>query len=235
VSKRIVLTLVSALFVLALAGSASAGPAKQAKLGPNTKARSAAEDEAVVLPSRVATAIRRAQNSFAKAEEHVDEAEYKTALISLRAVLNWVTAADKAARRQMNAVPADPEAETTSGPDSVVAVLTMDQGIVVGLAALLNGQPGLLDGPIGTTLAGVQSTRDKLLDAVIALDPVGAGAVYADAMADTVDGYADEVANLSEALQDDTLTAGGKSALTAALARSQATLAKINTAFGGGE
>jgi hypothetical protein len=54
-------------------------------------------------------------------------------------------------------------------------------------------------------------------------------------MADTVDGYADEVANLTEALADDKLSAGGKSALTAALNRSKATAAKIDTAFGGGE
>jgi hypothetical protein len=229
-SKRIVLALVSLTALLAFAGSATARP-----LPIDTPARASAEDDEVILPSRVATAIRRTENALAKAEEHIDEAEYAKAIVSLRAVRTYVTAADKAARRQMSAVPADPEAETTSGPDSVVAVLTLDQEVVVGVADLMNGQTGTLVGAIGTTLSQAQTTRDKLLDAVIALDPEGDGAAYADAMADTLDGYTDEVANISEAIQDDKLSAGGKSTLKTALGRSEATLTKITNAFGGGE
>ena len=135
----------------------------------------------------------------------------------------------------MNAVPADPEAETTPGPDSVIAVLTLDQEVIVGVADLLNGQSGTLVGALGTTLTTAQTTRDKLLDTVLALDPEGAGVGYADGMADTIDGYADEVANLTEGLSDDKLSTGGKSILTAGLARSKATAAKIDAAYGGGE
>ena len=79
------------------------------------------------------------------------------------------------------------------------------------------------------------NTRDKLLAAVIALDPEGAGADYADGMADTVAGYDDEVANLTEALAADQLSAGGTKVLTAALNQSKATQAKVAAAFGGGE
>jgi len=232
-SKRIVLTLVSVAFVLAVAGSATAAPLP---ISPTARAAQAApEDDAVVLPTRVAGAIRRTENALAKAEEHIDEAEYSKSIVSLRAVRKFLVVADKSARRQMSAVPADPEAETTPGPDSVIAVLSLDQEVVDGLAGLLNGQTGTLVGAIGTTIAAAQTTRDKLLDTVIGLDPEGDGAAYADGMADTLDGYADEVDNLSAALALDVLSSGGKSILTAALARSKATDAKIQTAFGGGE
>jgi hypothetical protein len=232
-SKRIVLALVSVISVLAVAGSATAVPLPIGYTGKTAQA--ASEDDAVVLPSRVAGAIRRTGNALAKAEEHLDEAEYTKAIVSLRAVRKFLVVADKSARRQMSAVPADPDVETTTGPDSVIAVLSLDQEVVDGLAGLLNGQTGTLVGAIGTTIATAQTTRDKLLDAVIGLDPEGAGAAYADGMADTLDGYADEVDNLSDALAVDVLSPGGKSILTAALARSKATEAKIQSAFGGGE
>jgi hypothetical protein len=54
-------------------------------------------------------------------------------------------------------------------------------------------------------------------------------------MADTVDGYADEVATLTEALANDRLSLGGRRVLTTALAQVQATNAKVVAAFGGGE
>jgi hypothetical protein len=54
-------------------------------------------------------------------------------------------------------------------------------------------------------------------------------------MADTLDGYADEVASISEALADDQLSAGGARVLRPALSQSQATAAKVNLAYGGGE
>ena len=234
-SKRIVLALASLMLALGVADVASASQSAPLPIGPAMQAQAAAEDEVVVLPSRVAAAIRRTQNSLAKAEEHIDEAEYAKAIISLRGVRNNLVRADKAARRQMDAVPTDPEAEVTSGPDSVIAVLTLDQEVVVRLAGLLNGQSGTVVGAMGTTLTVAQTTRDKLLDAVLALDPEGAGVGYADGMADTLDGYADEVANLAEALADDKLSAGGKTILTTSLARSKATAAKMDAAFGGGE
>src|SRR4051812_22696568 len=94
---------------------------------PAAKAAQAESDDAVVLPGRVASAIRRTQRSLDNAEEHIDEGEYKQAMTSLRGVRRNMYRADKAARRQMNAVAVvDPDAEetepTTTGPDSVIAV-----------------------------------------------------------------------------------------------------------------
>jgi hypothetical protein len=223
--RRLALLLAVSTVALMAVGSASARVAAEAP----------ADDDAAVLPSRVASPLHRVDSSISKAEEHVDEEEYAKAIVSLRSVRRNVFAADKAAKRQINAVPADPEAETTSGPDSVIAVLNAEQAAIERVASLFNGNSGALVTALASTIVYVQGYRDRLINAIVALPAEGAGADYSDGMADTVDGYADEVANLTEALADDKLSAGGKSALTAALNRSKATAAKINTAYGGGE
>jgi hypothetical protein len=88
---------------------------------------------------------------------------------------------------------------------------------------------------LDATLAAAGNKRKALLNRVVGLSPEGAGADYADGMADTVDGYADEVANLTEALKIDQLSSAGRAALARALARANAASETVNTAFGGGE
>jgi hypothetical protein len=212
----------------------SAAPAHAAAPAAKAKAAQVAIDPEVILPGRVAGAIRRTQKSLDNAETHIDENEFPQAVTSLRAVRKNMYRADRAARRQMNAV-VDPEAETTPGPDSVIAVLTLDTIVVEQVSALFDtNSKGVVDA-LSPALYRTMGARDRLLDAVIALDPEGAGADYSDGMADTVDGYTDEAASISEALADDTLSAGGTRVLRPALAKSQATAAKVTLAFGGGE
>jgi hypothetical protein len=197
---------------------------------------SQAEEDEVMLPSRVAASIERTQNALDRAEAGIDDVQYASALPSLKAVGADIRRAHRAGLRQMNAAPADEEAETTPGPDSVVAVLTLEQTAVTRLAGLFdrvtNAQ--VVRRLRGALFAALRN-RDRMLNAVIALDPEGAGADYADGMADTVDGYTDEVANLTEALQVDRLSPAGRIALNRALGRTKATEAKVNAAFGGGE
>jgi hypothetical protein len=226
-----------ALIVSLLALSGTAASASAAAHAPVARAAQGETDDAVVLPGRVASAIRRTQRSLDKAEEHVDEGEYRQSVTSLRSVRRNMYRADKAARRQMNAAPVvDPDAEpVTTGPDSVIAVLTLDGTITQSLSGLFDtNSKGVVDG-LTHAMFRTLNARDRLLDSVIALDPEGAGADYADGMADTVDGYADEVATLTEALADDQLSPGGRRVLTTALAQVQATNAKVIAAFGGGE
>jgi hypothetical protein len=195
----------------------------------------AANDE-IVLPGRVDIAIRRTNRSICKAEEHIDEGEYTQAATSLRSVRRNMYRADRAARRQMNAVP-DPNAEdvTTTGPDSVIAVLGLESDVVLTTSGLFDSNSkGVVDAATHA-LFRTLNARDRLLDSVIALDPEGAGADYSDGMADTVAGYDDEVANITEALADDQLSSGGTRVLNAALRQVTATAAKVNAAFGGGE
>jgi hypothetical protein len=224
-------TLLASLTIVLVLLLASPGP---------ENAAAAAEppaDDAVVLPSRVANAINRAQLSLDAASQSIDTGDTVKAVASLKALRLNIYRADRAARAQMNAAPpADEEAEAaTTGPDSVIAVLTLDQTVATSVAGLFDAKKGAtLDG-LTSGLFAAMNTRDKLLNAVIALDPEGAGADYADGMADTVAGYDDEVANLSEALAVDQLSVGGKKVLTAALNQSKATQAKVAAAFGGGE
>jgi hypothetical protein len=191
-------------------------------------------DPDVVLPSRVQNAINRSYLSLDIAEQLVDSGDTTKAVAALKSVRANVVRANKAAVKQMNA-PVDPNAETTPGPDSVVAVLTLETTVITSLASLFDAKQGIVVDGVSPALFGVMNTRDSLVNAVIALDPEGAGAPYGDAMPDILPDFDDEVANFTEALSDDTLSAGGKKVLTAALAQSTKTDAKVNTAFGGGE
>jgi hypothetical protein len=88
---------------------------------------------------------------------------------------------------------------------------------------------------IRLALRADQTRRAALIKVIVGLDPEGAGAAYADALADTVPAYTDEVAGLREALRDDRLTAAARRALSAEVARSTAAEAAMTAAFGGGE
>jgi hypothetical protein len=242
--RRIVLLLAVLALSLSVVASASARSNSARTASPvsapaSLAAAPEAEEDAAVLPMRVVGAIRRTDRALANAEEHIDEAEYTKAIVSLRAVRQNLVRADKAARTQMSVVPPaeDQESEeaATSPADSVIAVLGLEQEVVVTIANLFNGQSGTLITALSSTISTAQLTRDRMLASVLALDAEGAGADYADGMADTLGGYTDEVADLTEALANDKLTVGGRGVLNLALTRSKATEAKINSAFGGGE
>jgi hypothetical protein len=192
-------------------------------------------DDDVVLPTRVAAAVARTQDVIDRVVRRLDDSRYAAGRRSLATAVVNLNRTHRAGMAQMTATPVDPEAETTPGPDSVVAVLTLEQAAITNLAGVFDGITGhpLLVAGIDRALATADSNRNLMLDAVAALDPEEAGADYSDGMADTVDGYTDEIANLTEALHDDQLSVAGRTALTNALARSQATAAKVTTAFGG--
>jgi hypothetical protein len=192
-------------------------------------------DDDVVLPTRVAAAIARTQDAIDNATRRIDDHRYAASRRSLSAALTNLNRTHRGGMTQINATPIDPEAETTPGPDSAVAVLNLEQAAITNLAGLFDGITGhpLVTAGIDRALATADSNRNLMLDAVIALDPEEAGAAYSDGLADTVDGYTDEVANLTEALQDDQLSANGRTALSNALSRSRATEVKVTTAFGG--
>ena len=231
------LGLVVGLVVASVAAAQSDSPSEPAE--PEIVASAAQEEEEVVLASRVSAAILRTTNAVDRIEARIDDAGYSAALVSLKAVRVDIGRAHRAAVRQLNAVPTEEEGGedvTTAGPDSVIAVLTAEQAAITRLAGLFDAvtNAAAVTG-LNSGLTTAQTTRDKLVNAVIALDPEGAGADYADGMADTVGGYADEVANLTEALQVDRLTAAARASLNRALTRAKATQAKIDAAYGGGE
>jgi hypothetical protein len=195
----------------------------------------AADDDAPVLPSRVQQAITRTTNAIDKAQDHVDDGEYTKAIGSLRAARVNMYRGDRAVARVLAAPPADPEAETTPGVDAAVAFLAAEHHLVVTAAGLFDANSkGVVDA-LTHAVFRTLNARDKLLDSIIALDPEGAGAAFADGMADTVADYDDEVANVSDALADDQLSAGGRAVLLKVQQQVTATDAKVNAAWGGGE
>jgi hypothetical protein len=194
-------------------------------------------DDDTVLPSRVANSIGTVQDAVDRAVHRLDVKRYARANRSLVAVRVNVGRAHRAGMYQIT-LPVPEESESTAGPDSAVAVLTLEQGVITNLAAQFDGltanHPYAIK-KLKAAMTTANTSRNLMLDAIIALDPEEAGAAYADGMTDTVDGYTDEVANLTEALQTDTLAPAGRAALTIALANSTATAAKVSAAFGGGE
>jgi len=237
-ASGIVLGLVVGLVAVSV-GAAQPGSVAEPAGAEVVASASQEADEAVVLPSRVSAAILRATGAVDRTEARIDDTGYAGALLSLKAIGADIGRANRAAVRQLNAVPPEDEEGgevTPPGPDSVVAVLTAEQSAVTRLAGLFDAVTNVpVVNGLNSALTSAQATRDKLVNAVVGLDPEGAGVDYADVMADTVDGYADEVANLTEALQLDRLTPAGRAALNRALTRAKATQAKINAAFGGGE
>jgi hypothetical protein len=218
------LAALAAVLGIVLVGAEGARLAKSAS--PAAAAAKAGATPAAVLPSRVADAIARGRNLLDAAATAVDTHDSSRAAAALNALPAAITRADVAARKQMS-----PDAAPASGPDAVVAVLTFDQAAVTRLAGLFDGQSGpLLDGATHGLFAAM-NTRDNLLADVIALPD---GADYAAGMAGTVTGYDDEVANIAEALSDDTLSSGGVKVLQSALAQSSKTRAAVAAAFGGG-
>ncbi len=227
----VVFALGAAAVALSQASAGAAGT--RISTAPLNAARPIVDDE-IILPSRVDAAMGRSLSALDRSEARVDDMQYGSAAASLAAVDADLGRVHRAALAQMRA-PMDPEAEATPGPDSVLAVLSLEQWTITRLAGLYDtvNDPVLLN-RFGEALNTALTKRDQLLDKVIKLKP-GKAVAYADGMADSVDGYGDEVANLTEALQVDRLTTSAHAALANALSRSQATAAKVTAAFGGGE
>ena len=228
------LGLVLALGAGLLGTSPHAGPAPMAERHGYQLV--AEDDDEVVLPGRVAAAIGRTENALKRAEGAIDDDRRLLAMRSLRAVSENIRRAYRVGVRQISAAPADEEAETTPGPDSVTAVLDLDQRAITRLAGLFDHlrRPRVV-ARLRAALTVAYNNRMRMLTAVVRLDPEGAGADYSDGMADTVDAYADEVATVTDARTHDRLTKPARRALTTAVARSRAAQAKVTAAFGGGE
>ena len=194
-------------------------------------------DPEVILPGRVDASLHRTLDAVKRAEAAVDDRRWSAARRSLAAAKAGFHRSHRAVVRQVLAV-VDPEAEeeSTAGPDSALAALNVEQVSVAALAGLFDRvrAKGVVRG-IRAALTRAQRVRADLIRVIVRLDPEEAGADYADALADTVPAYTDEVAAVSEALRDDRLTSVARKALRAALARSRAAEAAMVAAFGGGE
>ena len=188
------------------------------------------------LPGSVAAPIQRANAALAKTQDHLVNHRYASALDSLVVLRRNVVRANKAATAQIGLPPTDPESDDPPGPPSVFAVLKLDHRVTMRLVPLYDAL-GRLDvvSSLNSTLRRTHGRRDAMLDAVIALPAEGDRADFDDGMADTLGVYLPEEDLISGALTIAQLVDSARTGLTNALARVQATSAKVDAVWGGGE
>jgi hypothetical protein len=190
----------------------------------------------LALPGSVATPIQRARAALAKTEDQLTLHRYGKALDSLQVLRRNVVKANKAATEQIGLPPTDPESDDPPGPPSVFAVLKLDHRVTMRLVPRFDALSRIdVVSSINSTLTRTHGRRDNMLDAVIALPAEGARGDYDDGMSDTLGMYPAEEKLISSALQNDALIDSAHTGLTNALARVQATDAKVNVVWGGGE
>jgi hypothetical protein len=188
------------------------------------------------VPSPVSAAIDRAESALERAEAWFALQRYGRGIDELETLSRAASEAHRAALAQIAEPPADPESDERPGPPSVLAVLDLDHRIGVRVPALFDGvtRERVIDA-LRRTLRVMYTSRDRMLDVVIALDPEGAGADYADGMADTLPAFAKEATTLENGLDTYDLTQFAREVLSSALMRVEATREKVTRAFGGGE
>ena len=188
------------------------------------------------LPGSVAAPIRRANAALAKTQDHLANHRYARALDSLVLLRRNVVRANKAATAQIGLPPTDPESDDTPGPPSVFAALKLDHRVTMRLVPLHDALDRVdVVSSLNSTLRRTHGRRDAMLDAIIALPAEGDRADFDDGMADTLGVYLPEEDLISGALATAQLVDSARSGLTNALARVQATSAKVDAVWGGGE
>ena len=190
--------------------------------------------DAARIPQSVARPISQAKAALDRATAQVQTHELDQATASLATVRLKVAKAHQAALAQIGLPPTDPESDDVPGPPSVLAVLALERRVTIAVAGMFDGvrRPAVIDA-YRQTLLSTHLTRDRMLDRIIGLPPEGAGADYADGMADTIPGYTSEAAAVSQALAQAQLTPTGGAVLRQALERVQAAKVKVRRAFGG--
>jgi uncharacterized protein len=191
---------------------------------------------AAAVPDPVSTTIERAKTALDTVERRFANHRYEKAPESLGALRRYVARANHAAMDQIGLPPSDPESDDPPGPASVFAVLRLDHLVTIRLVSLFDGVTNAdVVRSLQSTLSRTQRSRDSVLDAVIALPSEGARADYDDGMSDTLGAYPAEENLITTALLAFELTDSARTGLTNILARVQATDAKVDAVWGGGE
>ena len=188
------------------------------------------------VPSSVAKPVSLAYVALAKAKLQAANRWVVKAGDSLETVRVNLRRAHNAAMDLIGKPPIDPESDDPPGPPAVMAVLRLERTVGLGIVPLYNARKSTtFVRALGYTLYVTQTTRDKMLNRVLGLSPEGAGADFADDLADTLGGYTTEVNQIANALATYQLLPAAHDGLVNALARARATRDKMNAAFGGGE
>ena len=180
--------------------------------------------------------VKLAQKALAVAVTQTHAGNLDKAKTALAAVRKHGSAANNKALNLIGAPPTDPESDEAPGPPAVVAATTLDYKVSVGVGALFDGSKaaGFVKA-LRATVGVIQNRRADVLNKVVKLPAEGAGADYADGMADTLPMYTREVKFFQNALSTFNLSDSGREGISRALARARAAKAKVDRAFGGGE
>jgi uncharacterized membrane protein (UPF0182 family) len=189
-----------------------------------------------VVPQSVSTTIARARIALNRVERLVAHHRFENAPQSLRVLRRDIVQANRAAADQIGLPPNDPESDQPPGPGAVFAGLRLDHLVTIHLVSLFDGVTNAdVVRSLRDTLLRTQRSRDAMLGTVIALPPEGDRADYDDGMADTLGMYPAEENLITTALLAFELTDSARIGLTHLLARVQATDAKVDAVWGGGE
>lgn len=199
-------TALAATLALGLPGAAYAGPGGGG--GPRGGDRDA--------PSRVTTKLRAAERSLDRAQERAEDGESAGAATSLSSVRKNLASALKSAQRRITATGG------RAGVASAGAVSKADHRVVSGTAAMFDGADATVGEAAALTLDAALDNRDAVIAAIAALD-AETKEDYERVLSRIVDATDDEIEEITEALEDDSLTAEARAALQAALTQLAAT------------
>lgn len=225
------LVVVVGIVFTTMAGTRGAAAASQPRIADvaETKYGLAARRKAASTP------MTRARAALVAAHARLKLRRYAKALVSLKALRANLGQAHRAGMAQIGKPPADPESDEPPGPAAVMAVLNLQHRIMMAVPLFNGMKTTAVIESLRYTLLTAHRLRNAMLSRVIALPAEGAGGDYDDGMSDTLELYTGEVTLITRALGLYQLTPAARVGLTKALARAQATEAKVTLRWGGGE
>lgn len=167
------------------------------------------------VPSRIAGKVRAAERALDRAQERADDGNTDGAIAQLSAVRKNLASALKSAKKRI-------VADSETGRPSASALAKVDDHVVDGTVAILDGAPDTLVAADVETLKAALDNRDAVIAAIAALGTENQ-AEYSRVLSKIVNDAADEAEDINEALTDDTLTDAAKAALNDALTQLNAT------------
>jgi hypothetical protein len=184
----------------------------------------------------VKTDVAAARAALSRATTRAGAGDVAGTTTALTTVRSHTRHANTGAKALIGAPPTDPESDDVPGPPAVTAALKLDAAIVSAVVPLYGGsRAGTLAGAFNSTLRRAQASRMPMLQQVAGLPPEGAGADYADGMADMLPLFNKEVKVLTTGLQGAPATGKVHAGLTNALARATQAQKIVKKAWGGGE
>lgn len=186
--------------------------------GPGDR-RSASSTRSTV-PSRVTNRLSRASAALRRAEERIDDGDAAKAVAQLAAVRRALSSASRSGLKHV-------VAGDDAGPATAGALLGVEHDIAAGAVDNFDGQDGDAVDALATTLDRALDARDEAVAAISALSESDQGE-YSDVLDSTSKDLADELDAIDEALSDDTLTSGAKSALGGARTKVTATRKNVD-------